>query len=150
WWDLWTAAVRIAPEKIFAEGVARVLDDATLGEDERKERLRALAGVSKEWNWPGLGLARIHGLDDDLASKFYERYPDLVRGPFRAHVTLRWWSKGHAKLLSLAQAAGDDEFVDILAARYATRLSWEDRLGRTSNKKDPLRDTVKELAQYYQ
>jgi hypothetical protein len=157
---LWTAAVRAAPDNFFSEGVASILDDRSLAEDTKRERLRALAGVSQEWNWPGLGLAIVHTLDDDLASRLYELFPDLVRGPFRAHVTPRWWGKGFPKLVGLAQAAGDSELMDILAARYATHITWQQRFGHISitgeNKTgraaqaDPLGETASLLAKYYQ
>lgn len=155
WWDLWTATARTGPEQHFKKGVSSVLDDNALSEPVKRERLKALAGVSQEWNWPGLGLARVHSLDDNLAAKFYEKFPDLVRGPFRAHVTPRWWSQGYAKLVKLAEAADDTELMDTLAARYATHVSWEklygERYGQKQKKKaDPLGDTAATLAKYYQ
>ncbi len=150
WWDLWTAACRAAPPQFFQEGVSTVLNDRALGEDAQRERLRALAGVSQEWNWPGIGLARVHALDDNLASHLYRRYPDLVRGPFRAHVTPRWWGQGYPKLVSLARAANDTELMDTLAARYATHVTWQQRYGRKEDKPDPLQTTAVELAKYYQ
>lgn len=150
WWDLWTAAVRTGPEQHYKAGVAAVLNERAMAEDVQRERLRALAGVSQEWNWPGLGLARVHSLDDNLASQLYQRYPDLVRGPFRAQVTPRWWGQGYAKLVGLAQDANDTELMDALAARYATQVSWELRAGRTPAKPDPLQATASQLAKYYQ
>lgn len=150
WWDLWTAATRSGPEKLYRDGVDTVLKDRSLPEDRQRERLRALAGVSQEWNWPGVGLARVHSLEDDLASKLYQRYPDLVRGPFRAQVTPRWWGQGYPKLVALARAANDTELMDTLAARYATHVSWQARYGRTDDKPDPLKTTASELAKYYQ
>lgn len=150
WWDLWTAATRSGPEKLYRDGVDAVLNDRSLPEDRQRERLRALAGVSQEWNWPGIGLARVHSLEDDLASRLYQRYPDLVRGPFRAQVTPRWWSQGYAKLVGLARAANDTELTDTLAARYATHVSWQARMGRPNEKPDPLQATASELAKYYQ
>ncbi len=150
WWDLWTAATRSGPPKFYQDGVDAVLKDSSLPEDRQRERLRALAGVSQEWNWPGVGLARVHSLEDDLASRLYERYPDLVRGPFRAQVTPRWWGRGYAKLVSLARAANDTELMDTLAARYATHVSWQARAGRPNDKPDPLQATAAELAKYYQ
>jgi hypothetical protein len=80
----------------------------------------------------------------------YQRYPDLVRGPFRGQVTPRWWGQGYPKLVALARSANDTELMDVLAARYATHVSWEARFGRKTEKKDPLADTAAELAKYYQ
>ena len=150
WWDLWTAAARTGPEKQYRDAVAATLDDNSLSDEIRRERLRALAGVSQEWNWAGVGLARVHALENTLASRMYERYPDLVRGPFRAQVTPRWWGQGYAKLVQLARDAGDTELLDVLAARYVPHVSWQERYGRTNEKPDPLKFTASELAKYYQ
>lgn len=150
WWDLWTAAVRLGPESHYRAGIAAILDDPALNDEAKRERLRGLAGVSQEWNWPRLGLARVHALDDSLASLLYQRYPDLVRGPFRAQVTPRWWGQGYPKLVRHAQDASDTELMDVLAARYATQVSWRERAGRTLSKPDPLQVTATELAKYYQ
>lgn len=150
WWDLWTAALRLGDGKKYQEGVASVLDDRALSEDVQRERLRALAGVSQEWNWPGIGLAQVHALEDGLASRLYARYPDLVRGPFRAQVTPRWWGQGYSKLVDLARKADDTELLDTLAARYATHISWQARMGRKDEKPDPLKTTATDLAKYYQ
>ena len=126
WWDLWTSAIRAARNNAhFNQGVVALLDDAALDEDVRVERLRALAGVSKEWNWPGVGIATVHELYDANAVKLYARYPELVRGPFKPHVTPRWWRGGNG-LLQAVLLAADDEMIDVLASRYATRTG-EDR-----------------------
>jgi len=146
WWDLWSATARAATyPKLFNECVRKLMANQALGDDVRRERLAALAGVSREWNWPGLGLARIHALDDDLAALIYARYPDLIRGPFRANVTPTWW-RGCPNLVQAAQVAHDDDLVDTLASRYATRI-W-----RWGNKKerDAAEKTTSELAAYYQ
>jgi hypothetical protein len=146
WWDLWSATARAATyPKLFNECVRKLMANQALGDDVRRERLAALAGVSREWNWPGLGLARIHALDDDLAARIYARYPDLIRGPFRANVTPTWW-RGCPNLVQAALVAHDDDLVDTLASRYATRI-W-----RWGNKKerDAAEKTTSELAAYYQ
>lgn len=149
WWDLWTEAVRTGPETLYRAGVGKVLTDDALSESVKRERLKALAGVSQEWNWPGFGLARVHTLDDKLAELFYDRFPDLVRGPFRAQVTPRWWGEGLPRLVARALAANDTELLDILAARYATQISWQHRAGRT-DKMTPQEATAGDLAKYYQ
>ena len=110
WWDLWSATARAATyPKLFNECVRKLMANQALGDDVRRERLAALAGVSREWNWPGLGLARIHALDDDLAALIYARYPDLIRGPFRANVTPTWW-RGCPNLVQAAQVARPTDF----------------------------------------
>jgi hypothetical protein len=118
WWDLWAATIRVSSDnKLFNKHAGELLDDKRIDEADRLSRLGALAGVSREWNWPGFGLASVHGLDDALAAQLYARYPHLIHGPFRPHVTPTWW-QGYPKLLHAAQQAGDDELVDLLASRY--------------------------------
>jgi hypothetical protein len=124
WWDMWAAVTRRANDpKYFKEGVRQLLDDTQLADAERVERLRALAGVSREWNCPGLGLARVHSLDDEVATRLYRRYPQLVHGPFKPHVVPTWW-QGVPQLLLAAQDVGDEELVDLLASRYVTRAGY--------------------------
>jgi hypothetical protein len=149
WWDLWSAAIRTGPQNLFSPAVAKLLDDNTLTDSVKRERLKALAGVSQEWNWPGFGLARIHILDDKVAELLYERYPDIVRGPYRGHVTPSWWGQGYPKLVARALAADDTELLDTLAARYATQVSWRHRAGR-EDKVSPQEATAADLAKYYQ
>ena len=149
WWDLWAAAVRSAPNaKLFNECVGKLMRDQGLTDATRRERLTALAGVSREWSWPGVGLARIHTLDDNLACLVYARYPDLIRGPLLPNVTPTWW-QGAPGLIKAAEAANDDDLVDILASRYATRISWRRRWNPTE-KPDAVEITASEVAVYYQ
>ena len=146
WWDLWAAALRTcANRNLHGKALGELLDDRGVGEDDRLERLRALAGVSREWNWPGIGIAVVHSLEDDLAARLYKLYPDLVRGPFLPQVTPRWWG-GYPKLLAAAQAKHDDELVDIMASRYITKLQF--RWSR-SDKPDRQLETAASLATYY-
>ena len=63
-----------------------LLESRSLPETQVIKRLMALAGASREWNWPGFGLVTIHQLDEAVALGFYERFPDLLRGPFKLHV----------------------------------------------------------------
>lgn len=148
WWDLWTAVVRTSTDpRIFNREIDRLLVDARLDDMTRRERLRALAGVSREWNWPGLGLASVHSLDDDLAVRLYQRYPELVRGPFKPHVVPRWWHGG-PKLLSAALTAGDEELVDLLASRYVTRAGYKSAWNQ--KEQDKTLQSARQLAEVYQ
>jgi len=149
WWDLWSASLRAARNaKLFNASVGKLMREQALSDEVRRERLQALAGTSREWNWPGLGLAIIHHLDDDIACLVYARYPDLLRGPLRANVTPTWWC-GYPNLIKAAQAANDDDFVDTLASRYATRISWN-RIWQRLRGPEPDETTTSELAAYYQ
>jgi hypothetical protein len=131
WWDLWAAIVRTANDpKYFNREAGDLLKDTNLDEATRIERLRALAGVSREWNWPGVGLAQVHSLKDEIATRLYGRYPQLVHGPFKPHIvpTSR---QGGPLLFAAANKAGDEELVDLLASRYATRAGYERAWNRT-------------------
>jgi hypothetical protein len=148
WWDLWAAVIRTnRDQRLFNEAVADLLGDGRISEDERLGRLRALAGVSREWNWPGFGLATVHALNDDLAAKLYRRYPDTVRGPFKPHVTPTWW-QGYSQLLAAAQESVDEELIDLLASRYATQVRWEYSWGGKG--RDRIMETADALGDYYQ
>jgi len=149
WWDLWAATARTAPNaKLLNACIGKLMREEGLSDAIRRERLTALAGVSREWSWPGVGLARIHALDDNLACLVYARYPDLIRGPLLPNVTPTWW-QGAPRLVKAAQDAGDDDLVDILASRYATRISWR-RRWNPKEKPDAVEITAGELAVYYQ
>lgn len=180
WWDLWASAIRSARgNNHFNKAVETLLADATLDEATRIERLKALAGVSREWNWPGVGLAIVHELQDYQAVALYRRYPDLIRGPFRPNVTPRWWN-GREGLLQAVLLSGDEEMIDVLASRYATRVGedrshnnnskattnfadWEKSLGNdpvpaakpsstetSKKKKEKSKGALQVLAEYYQ
>ena len=121
WWDLWSGLLRKDYDsERFNAAIEKLLDDSRIREADRIERLKALAGVSREWNWIGFGLVITHALDDDLAARMYRQYPDLIRGPFQPN-TSTTWHIGYPKLLAAAQAAEDDEQVDRMASRLATR-----------------------------
>ena len=148
WWDLWAAVVRTAHDpKYFNEETSRLLDDAEIDDATRVERLRALAGVSQEWNWAGVGIARVHSLQDDIAARLYQRYPRLVRGAFKPNIVPTWW-QGGPRLLAAAQDARDDELIDLLASRYVTQAGNERAWQRTVL--DVILKAADDLATSYQ
>jgi hypothetical protein len=143
WWDLWAALVRTcAGHKEFNREISSLLENTTLPESDAVARLLMLAGVSREWNWPGLGLATVHQFDEKVALKFYERFPNLLRGPFRMHVQGRVWGERYPKLLERFIEAADEEMIDLLASRIVTGC------GRWGNAPKMLADADK-LADYY-
>ena len=148
WWDLWAAAIRASrTDDLFNSGVRQLLGDTSLAEADLVQRLGALAGVSREWNWSGFGLARVHPLQDELAAKLYHRYPRLVHGLFKPNVTPTWW-QGYPKLLAAARLAHDDELVDLLASRYATRVGDDGPWRR--KQRDAVMETAEDLACHYE
>ena len=149
WWDLWATALRLSYNpKQYNMAVSGLLSDTGLGDATVCVRLQALAGVSREWNWPGFGMVRVHALEDRLSRQLYERFPDLVRGPFRAHVTPTWW-QDYSQLLDSARSAGDDDLVDVLSSRYITRGDLS-VCGSLSKEKRKIADTIEALADVYE
>jgi len=143
WWDLWSALIRVCSRpKEFNEEIETLLDDETLPEKTIVERLLLLAGVSREWNWAGFGLAAVHQLEEPVALKFYERFPDLLRGPYKVHIQSHMWGRTYPQLLDRFIAAGDADMIDMLASRIVTRY------GRWGQAPKMLADADK-LADYY-
>lgn len=126
WWDLWSALIRVCSgAKEFNKEVHALVANTQSTAIEVAERLLMLSGASREWNWAGLGLATVHTLDEEVALALYERFPDLVRGPFRLHVQPNLWGKPSPLLLDRFLAAGDEEMIDQMASRVITRAgSW--------------------------
>lgn len=143
WWDLWSALIRVCSgPKEFNREIAALLENRSLPEKDIVDRLLMLAGVSREWNWPGFGLATVHQLDEPVALLFYERYPDLLCGPYKVHIQSNVWGANYPKLLDRFIAAGDEEMIDMLASRIVTRY------GRWGQSQKMLHDAEK-LAAYY-
>jgi len=143
WWDLWSALIRTCSSpKEFNKEILALLENTTLPGRDVIDRLLALAGVSREWNWAGFGAALVHQLDEPVALRFYERFPVLLRGPYKLHLQSHLWGQHYPKLLDHFLAAGDEEMVDFLASRIVTR--W----GRWGNAEKVLADAGK-LADYY-
>lgn len=144
WWDLWASAIRTGRgNQHFNTAVKDLVADQALDEATRIERLKALAGVSREWNWPGVGLASVHELHDGVSVDLYKRYPELIRGAFRPHVTPRWWRSNNA-LLQTVLLAGDEEMIDVMASRYATRAG-EERVQKGQEAKSSFAEWEKSL-----
>lgn len=117
WLDLWSALLRTASHPdAYNKEVASLVRDTRSPEQEVRLRLMLLTGVGREYNFPGLGLAQVRPLEDDVAVALYERFPDLVRGPFRPHVG-GGWQRAYPKLIERALAATDEDLIDYLASR---------------------------------
>src|SRR5262249_20131040 len=74
--------------------------------------------------------------------------PDLIRGPLRANVTPTWWH-GYPNLIKAAQRIDDDDLVDTLASRYATRI-FLNRVFSRGLDTDADKKVASEIAAYYQ
>jgi hypothetical protein len=143
WWDLWSALIRMCSSpKEFNKQVLELVEDRSLSEKDVVARLLALAGASREWNWPGLGIAAVRQLEESVALALYTRFPDLLRGPFKLHVQANIWGQNYTKLLTHFITVGDEEMIDHLASRIVTRS------GRWGNAAKLLEDADR-LTDYY-
>ena len=107
--------------QLFNKAVETLVKDEALDEPTRLERLKALAGVSREWNWPGLGLAIVHDLDDYSGLALLCALSGSGPRPASAPTSRRAGGVASRPAAS-APLAGDEEMVDIVASRYATRV----------------------------
>ena len=143
WWALWSALIRTcSSRKEFNKQVLDLVENRSLPEGDVVERLLALAGASREWNWPGLGIATVHQLEEPVAFALYTRFPELLRGPYKLHVQANIWGQNYTQLLSHFIAVGDEEMIDHLASRIVTRS------GRWGNAVKLLEDADR-LTDYY-
>ncbi len=95
---------------------------AHLRAGERRLVLR-LAGAGAEFNGPGFGYARVQPLSDDVAVLLYDEDPELLRGPYRRSIYAGYHQQ-YPKLFERLVRAEDEELIDFLASRYATRMGW--------------------------
>lgn len=124
WWDLWSALVRSCSRgDEYNREVAKLLLDRRMDDDATVKRLLMLTGVSREWNFGPFSFAEVQQLDDETAQLFYGRYPDLLRGPFKMHISAGWYNT-YDGLTRAAIAAGDETLIDYLASRSVTREQY--------------------------
>lgn len=121
WMDLWSALVRICANRgEFNDTIRKLVADRAMDEQEVLRRLLALAGVGRELNIGPLGLAHVKSLEESTAVALYERFPALVRGPFKLHLQVAAWSDKpvYERLVDRALALQDEELLDFLASRF--------------------------------
>jgi hypothetical protein len=132
WWDLWATLIRVAATPAeYDREVAALASDRASSDADVMHRLLLLAGVSGE---PGVRPLRGKPLREETILALYERFPHLVRGPYRnqLHPSV---SRPLTGVLELAIRHKDDELIDALAARLAVRAdrSGADRLLQAAN-----------------
>jgi hypothetical protein len=155
WDDLYGNLLRVCcgPEK-FNQEIARLLDNPALADEDLFHRLRMLAGAAREWPSARGGGARIHPLTEANALRLYQRFPELLHGPFRQHVTRQTWMTRQGELLTAALANGDEPLLDDLAAKgivRARRPPSAPRRGNDSQKQSPPQPTALDrLTSYYE
>ena len=142
WFDFWAALLRISTRPAeFNREINMLLEDRVLAEGEIKRRLIMLAGVSREWNFPGFGLAAIKPLDEKTALKFHDRFPELLRGPFKAAIGPTW-AASYPKLVEKLIQVGDEDLIDYMASRQITRYGpWLQKNQKAG---------IERLADYYE
>lgn len=144
WLDVWATLLRTSatPETWNAE-VRRLVADLQSSEADARHRLLLLAGVGTEYNGPGYSLAQVHPLEDAVAVALYERFPDLMRGPYRMHASA-WWHQGYPKLTARVLKNQDEPLIDYLASRSALQLL------SVARKQSEWQQTVDALSQYFE
>jgi hypothetical protein len=125
WWEMWAALVRISRKDRFNEEVLKLVANTPLPDEEVRRRLLLLAGVSRELNFPGLGLAQVQPLKLEATRALHGRFPDLVRTVFRQHLQVSAWDSSSA-LVELFAGHEEHELVDFIASRVMTwHFSWK-------------------------
>jgi hypothetical protein len=143
WWDLWSGLLRTsAKPDDWNKVVLKLVKDDTLPEAEVKRRLLLLTGLSREWNFGGFSMASVQQLEDPTALALYDRFPELVRGPFKLHLQTGFWTS-LPKLIRRVVGAGDETLIDFLASRLISRAKSFWAAGK------PLEDLAP-LAEYFE
>jgi hypothetical protein len=83
----------------------------------------------------------VQQLDEEAALLLYHRFPDLARGPFRAHLAPTW-SYERSELMEAAINNNDYALIDFLAARLVTRQSY--------GRRDKMKPAAERAAEYYE
>ena len=110
WHDLWCAILRICASPQEFNANLRKLTDSP--------KLLGLSGVSSEWNFGPLGLARVQILENETALALYRANPEWLRGPFKLNLQVHPSQKGYIGLLQLLMEKGEEELIDLLASRF--------------------------------
>ncbi len=143
WLDLWAALLRTSvPPALFDETVHGLVKAPFEAEPAIRTKLSLIAGHGREANLPGVSFVQGHPLVEATALAMYARFPDLLRGAFRLHVS-PGYRHAYPRLVAAAIEAGDEELVDFFASRAALQL-----LGKWTEKDWP--DTVRALTAHFE
>ena len=113
WDDLWCAILRTCASPQEFNANLRIL-----ALQPGNPRLLGLSGVSSEWNFGPLGLARVQILESPTALALYRANPHWLRGPFKLNLQVYPNQKGYTDLLKLLIEQSEEELIDLLASRY--------------------------------
>lgn len=128
WWDFWATLMRVCarPDE-YSQAVEALLQDASLDDAEIVHRLLMMAGVAREYNFPGLGLAQVKPLQDKTAVLMHQRFPELLHGVFKANIALTY-GHNYKALIARMIEVDDEELIDFMASRAITRIrAWGDQ-----------------------
>lgn len=118
WWDIWSVLVRQADNDQYNKEVLTLVEDRKQPDEVVFRRLVMLSGASSEWNWGRFAWQQIQYLKDKTAVALYARFPELVQGPFRKHLSPGWWGSDSLPKLTAAALEKDDHLlIDYLAAQ---------------------------------
>jgi len=144
WLDVWATLLRTsATAETWNAEVRKLVEDRQLPEADARHRLLLLAGAGSELNLPGVSFAQVQPLEDPVAVALYERFPELMSGPFRMHASA-WWHVGYPKLAKRVLAKKDESLIDYLASRAAIQHL------RFTRKDSQWPQTVDALAAHYE
>src|SRR5262249_35721234 len=140
WWDVWSVLLRKEDNARYNKEVLALVEDRRQPEELVFRRLVMLSGASSEWNWGRFAWQHVQQLTDRTALAMYQRFPELVRGPFRKHLSLTsWQSHSLPKLTAAALEQDDHTLIDYLASQAV--------LPRTAYRAEK---TVARLLKYYE
>jgi hypothetical protein len=146
WWDIWSILIRKSDNKQYNEEVLALVKDRKQPDEVIFRRLVMLSGASSEWNWGRFAWQQIQYLQDKTAVALYERFPELIHGPFRKHLSLSpgWWgTDGLPKLTEMALKNEDTVVIDYLAGEMV-------RMGRYAYLNKKLETPAERLCSYYE
>jgi hypothetical protein len=126
WLDLWSTLIRTCcTTDDFNKEIADILDNSKLSDEEVNRLLRLLPGPMWEFNAGRRGFAATHHLTDKNAVELHKRFPELLNGPFRPHLTLQLWGEsGYTKLLARLKKSEDTTLIDYLASQAIVLAPW--------------------------
>lgn len=123
WWLVWAGLLRVCAKPLdYNREIRDLLNDPRTPEAAKQERLLMLTGVARELNFSGFGLAQVKPLDDETALALYERFPQLLHGPFKMHLMLSY-HQAYPKIIDRLLQTDEESLIDYLASRAITRLA---------------------------
>lgn len=131
WWELCALLLRIAGTAAeYDREVLALVRERDVADAEIRLRLALLAGTGALAQIP----TRTKLLKEPTLAALYDRFPHIMRGPFRSQIE-PLPARPLTGVLELAIGRRDDELIDMLVARLAVRVerSGGERLMRAAS-----------------